>query len=145
MNGFPEIGMKVNSIGKDVTTILSLLSGSNDEVFKDVSEREVKVQIIWPGYACRPFERRLKTQRGTLTRGVIAFKLSNMILDFAAEIRRTKTVVQRGYEQWALGDRRKGLIDAGDVFITKLVNCGGSHWQMELWVPNGTVSSDYWY
>jgi hypothetical protein len=44
MNGFPEIGMKVSSIVKDIPS--TLLSGNNDEIFKDVAERELKVQII---------------------------------------------------------------------------------------------------
>jgi hypothetical protein len=44
MNGFPEIGMKVSSIVKDISS--TLLSGNNDEIFKDVAERELKVQII---------------------------------------------------------------------------------------------------
>jgi len=43
MYGFPEIGVKVNSIAKENP---SLLAGHNDEVFKDVAERELKVQII---------------------------------------------------------------------------------------------------
>ncbi|KIM40504.1 hypothetical protein M413DRAFT_445955 [Hebeloma cylindrosporum] len=146
MNGFPEIGMKVSSIIKESP---SLLAGHNDEIFKDVPERELKVQIIWPGYTSHPFEKRLKTQRGTLTRGVVAFKLANMVLDFAAEIQQTRTVIERGYEQWVVGDRKMGLLDARDVFITKLVNCGGSHWQMELWVPRriapSTVPSHPWH
>jgi hypothetical protein len=44
MNGFPEIGIKVSSIVKDIPS--TLLSGNNDEIFKDVAERELKVQII---------------------------------------------------------------------------------------------------
>lgn len=79
-----------------------------------------------------------------------------MVLDFAAQVQvsflnmlsqsrseaafqQTRTVIERGYEQWAVGDRSMGLLDARDVFITKLVNCGGSHWQMELWVPRRSV------
>jgi hypothetical protein len=58
---------------------------------------------------------------------------------------KTKTVIERGYEQWALGDRKMGLVDARDVFITKLVNCGGSHWQMELWIPKRNVPTAYGY
>jgi hypothetical protein len=79
-----------------------------------------------------------------------------MVLDFAAQVQvsflnmssqsrsqagfqQTRTVIERGYEQWAVGNRTMGLIDARDIFITKLVNCGGSHWQMELWVPRRGV------
>jgi len=43
MYGFLEIGMKVSSIVKQIP---ALLAGHNDEIFKDVAERELKVQII---------------------------------------------------------------------------------------------------
>ncbi|CAA7267077.1 unnamed protein product [Cyclocybe aegerita] len=77
--GFPEKGVNV---GKMASCRPPTLKGDEDLIFKEVVEREVKVQINWPGYP--PFERRIKTLRGALPRGVMAAKVANMVLDFAA-------------------------------------------------------------
>ncbi|KAF8959517.1 hypothetical protein BDZ97DRAFT_1922865 [Flammula alnicola] len=135
LRGFPEIGVKVAAILNERTPVLI---GDADPVFHDVQEREVRVQILWPGYSKVLFEKRVKTLQGKMARGSVAVQLAIMVIDFAYKIKETKRPIERGYEQWSIKTEHNDGIKPSDIFITRLIHCGGSHWQMELWAPNVT-------
>ncbi|KAF8150658.1 hypothetical protein B0H34DRAFT_678451 [Crassisporium funariophilum] len=129
---FPEFGVRVDAITRPH---VPAIEGADDPVLKDVAERELKIQVVWPGYSTLPFEKRIKTVKGSLSRHAVLVKLAHIMLDFSIHIKQSKARVERGQESWAVSGGSGPGISCADVFITKLIHCGGSHWQMELWAP----------
>ncbi|KAG5646957.1 hypothetical protein DXG03_001680 [Asterophora parasitica] len=130
----PELGVRVGKISH--SHYPPPIQGADDEVFAKAGDREVRLWIQWPGYSAHPLQKRIKTQGGKLTRQLLLTQIANMVLDFAYDIHRKKIPVERGYSEWAIGDKKKidGII-GGELFITRLVHCGGSNWQPEIWAP----------
>jgi len=132
---FPEVGVKVGALNR---TKIPLLSGGDDPVFQNVQEREIRVRILWPGYSAVSFEKRLRTLQGSTsrTRTSVVIKLAQIMLEFSQHLRLTREQVEPGQEQWQIGPLG---ISCSNVFITRLIHRGGSHWQMELWAPKERI------
>ncbi|KAF5381964.1 hypothetical protein D9615_004415 [Tricholomella constricta] len=128
----PEPGVRVGKISHSAYPPPIL--GADDTVFAAAGDREVKLWILWPGYNAEPLQKRIKTQGGRITRQLLLTLVANLVLDFAYEINRKKIPVERGYTEWAIGDKNHGIV-GGELFITRLVHRGGSNWQPELWAP----------
>ncbi|EGN98853.1 hypothetical protein SERLA73DRAFT_73441 [Serpula lacrymans var. lacrymans S7.3] len=117
-------------------THMPSLAGGDDKVLEQ-GERQIKVKVIWPGYSQFPFEKRIKTQNGEISRGVLLVLLAQALDDCVTYIRSEDIAVERGYEKWAIRTPRNGLrgISAKDCLITGMTHRAGSTWQPEIYVP----------
>ncbi|KAH7911075.1 hypothetical protein BJ138DRAFT_1007374 [Hygrophoropsis aurantiaca] len=115
------------------------LSGSEDEVFAGVNERQIKVRIAWPGYSQYPFEKRVMTKHGELTRELLLVLLARVLDEFVKKLKAENAIVERGHEDWTLQELthgRKG-VSVKDCFIVGLSHLAGCIWQPELFVYRG--------
>ncbi|KAH7917609.1 hypothetical protein BV22DRAFT_1108537 [Leucogyrophana mollusca] len=115
------------------------LAGGEDEVFAGFGERQLKVKIVWPGYTQFPFEKRVNTKHGELTRDLLLVLLARGFEEFAKSMEARSPVVERGYDQWALREltnSRRG-VSIRDCLIVGLSHREGCTWQPELFVPRG--------
>ncbi|GLB40355.1 hypothetical protein LshimejAT787_0802260 [Lyophyllum shimeji] len=111
--------------------------GAEDAVFAGVSDREIKMWLLWPGYSAVPMQKRMKTQGGRITRELALRLIANLILECMYELHKSKIPVEQGYTEWTIGPRgdKKQEFVGEELFITRLVHRGGSNWQPEVWAP----------
>ncbi|TFK28185.1 hypothetical protein FA15DRAFT_90898 [Coprinopsis marcescibilis] len=123
--GFPEPGI---NIGKWDDPYQHTLVGHHDKVLsKVVIEKYLSIDINWPGYP--PATKRMLANKETITRQNLANALARVITVWAEDAK--KQTVKQGYEHWAIGK----AVNIDDVFITRMIHLGTSHWQAELWAP----------
>ncbi|KAJ2925514.1 hypothetical protein H1R20_g11580, partial [Candolleomyces eurysporus] len=123
---FPEPGLKISNMMRKLTPG-SQVSGQDDQVMEALSENTINVFINWPGY--RSAQKRISTRSGTITRRDLALSLCKVVLEWARDSEPID-VPQNG--PWSVGDGQG--INPHNIFITELVHCGGSRWQVEMWV-----------
>ncbi|ESK87252.1 peroxysomal citrate synthase [Moniliophthora roreri MCA 2997] len=132
VKGFPELGVRMSAILGEPDLPLV---GGEDKVFKD-GYKEIRMRLLWPGYSCFPFERRIKTCDSQLLRSHLLLALAKAIMSFLIHIPTNKTSVECGFEayQIKMASGKPGFT-GGELFITGLIHRGGPNWQPEIWYP----------
>ncbi|TFK40161.1 hypothetical protein BDQ12DRAFT_711578 [Crucibulum laeve] len=131
---FPEAGMR---LGKVIDRCMPAIEGGDDTVLEKAVDREITIKLMWPGYSTVPFQKRIKTLNGKVTRETILMVLAKAIIQYVRKILVEHIPVEAGFEKWAIGiqpNGRRGIIGP-EVFVTRLIHCGGSYWRPELWIP----------
>ncbi|KAF8656228.1 hypothetical protein AX16_002664 [Volvariella volvacea WC 439] len=132
--GFPEAGVRLGKArGRNMPPIV----GGSDQVFSHVSDREIKLRLIWPGYPDEVREKRVKTQSGSMDRNTLLLSLCNMFVEFALSIVKRGISAEPGFERWQIvaDALSEPGIQGPELFITSLRHRGGANWQPEFYAP----------
>ncbi|TFK75190.1 hypothetical protein BDN72DRAFT_562259 [Pluteus cervinus] len=135
MKGFPETGVRIEKILHDRS--MPAIVDADDPVMGIESLSQVKLKLIWPGYEHRPFEKRMSTHSGKISRGTVLLVIAQMFTEFARVILREKVEVNPGSENWKIvkNSQVEHGVQGPELFITALVHRGGANWQAEFWAP----------